>query len=211
LGDHPLKSYQTGAREFRRPCRQTRRGKYCDEIQLAQEAITPSYIFTYPQNSNVPTAAPSIRTVDFANLSYPWAVRINSKWTTTALQLRSGQTIKQGTIQDNVSLGQITYGHIAGDDSDDAVVILDVKSRDRSWTSSVFLFTLRSGLVVLLAKFEAGFTLRRVAAENGQLIVEADEIGDAGMCCPVGISKSRYKWAAGRFVQVGEIERHLFR
>lgn len=181
-------------------------------LQPAQKEAKSSDFFRYPGN-HIETAATSIRDIDFANFAYPWTTWVNSKLASTRLQLHSGQSVKQQGIQEDVKLAEVTYGDVTGDGVDDAIVRLNVRpngpTQDRAWMSSTFIYTLRPGFAVLLAEFDSGFTLRRVGVLNGDLVIETDEIGDLGMCCPVAVVESHYKWVSGRFIRTETKRRQL--
>ena len=192
----------SGAAEQKKSPSTPRQSQLSRPQQPVQAAGLPSDFFRYPA-IRIRTTAKSIRDIDFANYAYPW-ILLNSKAVSTTIRLRSGESAGLQNMQQQLKLADVTFGDVTGDGIDEAIVTLSVRSDglipDRSWMRSSFVYTLRSGFVALLAVFDSGFNLRRMAPVNGQLVIESDEIGDRGMCCPVAIVESHYKWVSGRFV-----------
>ena len=122
-----------------------------------------------------------------------------------------------------MDVAPIEYGDVTGDGREEAMVVLYAEVGGTSSSSDVFIYTLRDARPVLLWKFATGDRadggLRRIYAENGQLVVElagknkiigsdlyAPDGTRTGACCPSVFTRTRYKWIRGRFVRSGESE-----
>jgi hypothetical protein len=122
-----------------------------------------------------------------------------------------------------VDVTPIEYGDVTGDGREEAMVVLYAEVGGTSNSNDVFIYTLKNAKPVLLWKFATGDRadggLRRIYAENGQLVVELagkNKIigGDlyapygtgTGTCCPTVFTRTKYRWIRGRFVRSGVSE-----
>ncbi len=121
----------------------------------------------------------------------------------------------------SVGLGPITYGDVTGDGEEEALVELYAEAGGTEASEDVYIYTQQGGNPVLLWKFATGDRadggLRRIAAENGELVVELFGVGtaiqkklygteDVGACCPKHFTRTKYKWVAPQFQQDGPEE-----
>ena len=172
----------------------------------------------------------SIRDIDFRNFSYPSLP--TGKCSMNSLRVRNGKygstkNFSPGRTPEGgcwaVDVAPVEYGDVTGDGREEAVVELCAEVGGTSSSSDVFIYTLKNAKPVLLWKFATGDRadggLRRIYAENGQLVVELagkDKIigGDlyapdgtsTGACCPTVFTRTKYRWIRGRFVRSGEPE-----
>jgi hypothetical protein len=171
----------------------------------------PLVTFVYPPQT-VRTEATFIHDVDFRNFSYPW---IDFGPTNSLFLLRSGKSVKSHVDEMGVSFSSVRYGDLTGDGIEEALVLLDVSGGGSATWDLIYVYALQGGRLVLLAGFQPGERadggLRRVAVENGELVLDLNELGDSPHCCPAVFTTSRYRWTAGQFVQTGEIKRTSIR
>ena len=122
-----------------------------------------------------------------------------------------------------MTVGPVEYGDVTGDGSEEAIIVLYAELGGTESAEDVFIYTLRNRMPVLLWKFATGDRaeggLRRIYADNGELVVElagkdkiigrdlyADDGTSSGLCCPTLFTRTRYQWSNGRFRQRGEAE-----
>jgi len=147
------------------------------------------------------TSDHSIRSIDFANFTYPHdCVGIHKKEFT----LRNGEEQKS---MDKVPmrLSYLSYGDVTSDGKEEAMVVLSVSFTGGTMRlHCVYVYTLEGERPKLLWTFDTGDRanggLRQVYAESGQLIVERYKKTDNdGDCCAALITRTRYQWQNGRF------------
>ena len=165
-----------------------------------------------------------IRQLDFKNFTYPKLPTGKCSMAKVSLvngnyEARAGVKGKRPAVDCwSVALGPITYGDVTGDGQEEAMVELYAELGGTEAAEDVYIYTLQGGKPVLLWKFATGDRadggLRRIAAENGELLVELFGVGtaigkklygteDAGACCPRHFTRTRYKWVGTKFQQVG--------
>lgn len=168
-----------------------------------------------------------IRQLDFKNFTYPKLS--TGKCSMAEVSLVNGKYNAPEGIAGtrpavdcwSVDLGPITYGDVTGDGEEEAIVELYAEAGGTEASEDVYIYTLQGGNPILLWKFATGDRadggLRRIAAENGQLLVELfgvrTAIGkklygteDVGACCPKHFTRTRYKWVGTQFQQDGPEE-----
>jgi hypothetical protein len=175
----------------------------------------PLVSFLYPvQEVRIAPKVSSIREVDFSNFSY---LSVNPGFISShpAFTLAAGKNTKRDQDESGIMLGPVQYGNVTGDRSEQAIVVLSVRGGGSGTWNFVYIYGMREDLIVLLACFETGDRadrgLRRIATEPGTLILDLNELGTGGLCCPAAFTRTRYKWSAGRFVQIGEVGRHVLK
>lgn len=192
----------------------------------AAAAATPS-----PEPAAAPEPAPTpdtpIRKIDFANFGYPFPDEPRGG---TQIRLRDGEQpptefSEHGIPQDvGYGLTDVTYGDLTGDGDEEAIVTLHEIHSGTGISSYVYIYAhRRRHRPVLLWSFRAGDRadggLQKVAAENGELVVElmgrnkvigtnlyAHDGESQGACCPRSVTRTRYRWSRGRFRRTGEPE-----
>jgi hypothetical protein len=111
---------------------------------------------------------------------------------------------------------EAAYGDLTGDGLDEAAVVLYFTGGGSGAFSKGFVFAARAGRLILLATFEGGDRadggIRGVRIENGILSVRRNEPErmngvPVGLCCPVYLITTRYRWDGNRLVPVGEPEK----
>jgi hypothetical protein len=176
------------------------------------------------QASPVPDSP--IRRIDFENFSYPFPERPHGR---KKIRLRDGEQpptlFGEHGIPHNWGyiLSEVSYGDLTGDDIEEAIVILGIISSGSGIPNYVYIYTLRHGRPALLWSFETGDRadggLQKVAAENGELLIElrgrnkvigtdlyADDGTGKGDCCHDAFTRTRYRWLRGRFRHRGTPE-----
>lgn len=184
-------------------------------------SITPDQ--TPPKNrESKPEAA--IRQIDFKNFNYPKLP--TGKCSMNEVRMTNGRYNAPESIAGkipsvdcwSVALGAITYGDVTGDGEEEAIIELYAERGGTEASEDVYIYTLQGGNPVLLWKFETGDRAdggpRRIAAENGGLVIELFGVGtaigkklygteDVGACCPKHFTRTKYKWDGTRFQQSG--------
>ena len=182
---------------------------------------------TFAQRRNSP-----IRSVDFANFTYP------SKGAdlTDSSKAAKGNayTLRQGELPPKfgarnqllnvwLKFGSVVYGDLTGDGHEEAIVNLSWVTGGSAMPSLIYVYTLRKGRPKLLWAFETGDRadggLKAVYAANGELVLElygkdkiigrdlyADDGTKNGDCCPTFFTRTRYLWRGGHFVRHGQAE-----
>ena len=176
-------------------------------------------------NKSHPKSA--IRQIDFKNFTYPKLS--TGKCSGNEVHLINGRYDAPADIAGtrpavdcwSVALGQITYGDVTGDGEEEAIVELYAEAGGTEASEDVYIYALKSGSPELLWKFATGDRadggLRRVAAENGELVVDLFGVGtaigkklygteDVGACCPKHFTRTKYKWVGTEFQENGKEE-----
>jgi hypothetical protein len=159
-----------------------------------------------------PSHARGIRRIDFKNFVYDADgenVRVRR-----GRGSYSGQA--EGDFSYSVERVQVSYGDLTGDGREEAAVTLYYTGGGTGAFSKGFVFTMRRGRLALLAPFEGGDRaaggIREAAVEGGLLRVrrnEPERMNDVpvGLCCPVSVITTRYRWDGRGLVRVGEPEK----
>lgn len=179
------------------------------------------------QKKNESQPKSPIRQVDFKNFVYPKLP--TGKWPMDEVHLINGKYEAPETIPRktpsvdcwSVNFGSVTYGDVTCDGEEEAIVQLYAEAGGTEGSQDVYIYTLQAENPVLLWKFATGDRAdggpRRIAAENGELIIELfgveTAIGkklygteDVGACCPKHFTRTRYKWVGSQFHQDGPEE-----
>lgn len=160
-----------------------------------------------------PKPVHNIRQVDFKNFVY------NADGETVRVRRGHGSYSERGDMDFAYSVErvQVSYGDLTGDGRDEAAVTLHYYDGGGTGAfSKGFVFTLRRGRLALLTHFEGGDRaaggIREAAVEGGLLRVrrnEPERMNDVpvGLCCPVSVITTRYRWDGRALVQVGKPEK----
>jgi hypothetical protein len=150
----------------------------------------------------------SIRSVDFENFTFPGDPIFGKK----KFKLLNGH-FQGDRGREPIGLMHIGYGDVTNDGVEEAIVSLVVTVKGGTAKPHLnYVYTLADGKPKLLWSFDTGDRadggLRRIYAENGNLIVERyNSEGSRGDCCPVFFERTRYRWNGKRFQQFGVIEK----
>ena len=167
------------------------------------------------QNSQVESKSASsppspIRYIDFDNLSYPDYPDYSSD-RSSRIALKAGEGHPT----------YINYGDMTGDGVEDAMVVLGIETRGSAIPHIVYIYTLENNRPKLLWHFETGDRvdggLRRIYAENGELVVElfgrgkiigrnlyADECTRGESPYSYIVTRSCYQWRGNNFQLKGK-------
>ena len=186
----------------------------------------PVYRYVY-NNLTSNRQSAGIRAADFANYSYSAAaVYTNRKTFTLKDGMYEGLLIPgcKGSALDchePVSLVAQTYGDVTRDGVEEAMVVLTESIRGSAIPYYIYVFGIEKKRPKLLWAVATGDRaeggLRKVYSENGELVIELYGngarvngnvfAGDGnGACCPLSITRTRYRWKENRFVQQGKSE-----
>lgn len=156
----------------------------------------------------------SIRSVDFANFSFPWLRELgDSKQTFT---LRSGE-LKPSRDENRmvkemgVTLQSIVYGDVTGDGEEEAMVVLSMVTGGSAIPHATYIYRSENGRPTLVWAFSTGDRaeggLRRVYSDKGELVIERySPVNSKGACCPTLFTRTYYKWQHKQFDQSGKEE-----
>jgi hypothetical protein len=197
----------------------------------SRQAPTPSppAVVANPQAQPSPTPDSPIRRFDFANFTFPKLA--SKKCNASTIRLHEGRydapedrvPRKLPSVDCwSVTLGNVNYGDVTGDDEEEAIVMLYAELGGTEGAQDVFVYGLDHGKPRLLWKFVTGDRAdggpRRIYAENGELVIELYGVGAAigkklygteegvGACCPRHFTRTRYRWAGGHFQEIGKPE-----
>lgn len=162
----------------------------------------------------------SIRSVDFANFTYPWTTDLG-----LAGSSKKTFTLKDGGLSEKsdevgMSLLSVVYGDLTGDGADEAMVVLAVSTNGSVIPHAVYAYTLEEKQPRLLWAFSTGDRadggLRNIYADQGDFVVElygkgkvlgtdlyADDGSRAQTPYPYCFTQTRYKWDGTQFKQKG--------
>lgn len=165
----------------------------------------------------------SISKIDFKNFTYPWTE--GQKIDEETFTLKNGEKAIDFDKSNGASLDKIEYGDVTNDGEKEAMISIAPETGGNCQCEMVFIYTLENKKLKLLWSFDtwdrAIGGLKRVYAENGELIVEVfgddkfenDEWefslpkeGAGGLCCPTTFTKFRFKWNGKKFVVEGKPE-----
>ncbi len=171
-----------------------------------------------PQTASPQRPGSSIRSVDFANFTYPWPADLidpaNPKKT---FSLRGGERPqardRRGFIgQGGVFLGPVAYSDVTGDGAEEAILYVGIQTGGSAMPGIVYIYTLRGGRPTPLWYFSTGDRadggLHKVYAENGELVVElyGPKRRWEGAGQLMRVTRRRYEWRGNRFRQKGREE-----
>jgi len=150
-----------------------------------------------------------IRQVDFQNFAY----NVGSE----SMRISGGGGTYNGRGKEvfsySVERVRVSYGDLTGDGKNEAAVTLYYTGGGTGAFSKGFVFTLRQGRLVLLAHFAGGDRadggIREVSIQDGLLRVQRNEPErmnevPVGLCCPLYLITTVYRWDGSNLVQVGE-------
>ena len=166
-----------------------------------------------PSSSNEPTVTPPpvtptnrIRTIDFRNFTYHWY----PKWDYSA-STRSTVVLKDGVMEVNApsegneprsfEFVNVAYADLTGDDREEAVVTLSIRSGGTSRTHCIFVYTLSGESPELLWVHETGDRavegLRNAYIQDRSLVIEQYDplFGNTAKT----FTRSYYQWSAKSF------------
>ena len=160
-----------------------------------------------------PRASRAARRLDFQNFTY------QSGGEFIRVVRGRGTYRPSGDAGPSYSVEKVTVarGDLTGDGREEAAVVLYFTGGGTGAFSKGFLFAVSKGRpTLLLATFEGGDRadggIREVSIKDGLLSVRRDEperMGDVpvGLCCPLYLITTRYRWDGRRLVRFAEPEK----
>jgi hypothetical protein len=105
-----------------------------------------------------------------------------------------------------------TYGDLNGDGANEAVVLSVCNTGGTGNFTEGFIYTLRGGKPVLIARIEGGDRayggIRSAVVAKGLLVVDQNDPGeDGGACCPEFAVKTTYKLSGDKLIEQGRAAR----
>jgi len=186
-------------------------------------SASPSVTTSAPTNAQSQPMSP-IRQIDFDNFTYSYLP--TGKCSMHKVRLINGRYDAPKNIAGSrpaidcwsVAMANVMYGDVTDDGEEEAFVELYAEFGGTEASSDVYIYTLKGGKPRLLWKFATGDRadggLRRIAGEDGKLVVELFGVGtaigkklygteDTGACCPKHFTRSWYRWTGTRFKPEG--------
>jgi hypothetical protein len=169
-------------------------------------------------SSGFVSAQSSIRQVDFKNFIYPLSgpllAHSELKWLGDPKDGYSKLKpihLVNGEDQIGFTLQSVSYANLTGDGKEDAIVVLLYQTGGTQNTHYVYIYSFEAGKPKLLAYCHTGSRgysgLYKVYSERGTLVFELlDPKKMQGECCSKGFVRTRYRWANGRFEEIGAPE-----
>ena len=164
-------------------------------------------------------AQSDIRGVDFKNFSfYPFCAGEEAEKVT----VRNGEFSSEKKMDDYVDrfffrIFSVTYGDLNRDKKDEAIILSVCNTGGTGNFSEGYVYTLRAGKPVLLARIPGGDRaiggLREAKVENGLLVVDRNhpELNQAS-CCAEYAAVSRYRLIGKKLNPIGRaVSRELYR
>ena len=159
-----------------------------------------------------PRAVHDIRRFDFRNFAYDTGG--------DQVRVRGGRGTYRGRGEEvftySIERVSVTYGDLNGDGKEEAAVTLFYTGGGTGAFSTGFVFALRRGRLSLLAPFEGGDRadggIREVRIRDGLLRVQRNEPErmnnvPVGLCCPLYLLTTTYRWDGKGLIQVGETQK----
>ena len=176
-----------------------------------------------------PAAASSVRSIDFANFTYPWTEGLRDPHRgRQTFSLKNGELPATRDAEGRVDgmgvyLSHVDYQDVTGDWREDAIIVMSILTGGSALPNLVYIYQWRANKPHLLWTFDTGDRadggLRRIKAESGSLTIELYGKGKlvgsnyykadgmtGGACCPTHFTRTHYKWNGRRFVRKGKSE-----
>ncbi|MGB7207418.1 MAG: hypothetical protein WBD27_02045 [Pyrinomonadaceae bacterium] len=147
----------------------------------------------------------SIRSVDFGSFTYTWPLDYAVGTRSARKFTLNGGELEMTKHQMGVSLSNVIYGDVTGDDVEEAIVALSIRTGGSAIPGIVYVFAFRSGRPSQLWSFSTGDRadggLRETYSEDGNLVVEVfgPKRRDEADGQPKRFTRSRYVWRNQRF------------
>jgi hypothetical protein len=159
-----------------------------------------------------------IRKIDFKNFTYePECASEDVRKITVKNGEFSSEKQEEGYVDRfYFNVIAISYGDLNGDNSEEAIILTNCNTGGTGQFTEGFVYTLKDGKPALFSRIPGGDRayggLRAARVENGQLVVEANDVGpEGGACCPEFVVTTRYDVSSGKLKQIGKPDkRNLF-
>jgi hypothetical protein len=159
-------------------------------------------------------AQKDIQTVDFKNFTYEASCAFEEakKITVADGEVSEEKEVDGYTDRFFFKVFDTAYGDLDGDKKDEAIVLTVCNTGGTGNFTEGFIYGMNDGKPVLLARIPGGDRayggLREARVENGLLVVESNDVGEAGgACCPEFVVTSRYKVTDGKLAESGKSDR----
>jgi len=167
------------------------------------------------------TKSSIIRSIDFANFTYPWVSDFGEPHTSFTL-VRGKYSGSPSLLP--MDLFSVTYADVTGDSLEDGIVVLSVLvERAPAAPHAAYLYAIEKNKPRLLWAFATGDRsdggLRRIYGDDGKLLIElygkgkvvgadlyADDGSDAEVPYPYYFTRTRYEWTGTKFQQIAPSE-----
>jgi hypothetical protein len=168
--------------------------------------------------STAALAQSGIQKVDFKNFTYkPFCAGEDPLLVTVKNGEFSKEEQQEGYVDHfYFNVFGITYGDLTGDRQPEAIVLTACNTGGTGNFSEGFIYTLKAGKPLLLARIEGGDRaydgLRSAVVENGLLAVDRNDAGEnGGACCPEFAVTTNYKLTGDKLIVSGTpVRRELY-
>jgi hypothetical protein len=159
-----------------------------------------------------------IQKVDFKNFTYlPYCAGEDPQKVTVKNGEFSKEEQQDGyTDRFYFNVFNVTYSDLTGDGQPEAIVLTVCNTGGTGNFSEGFIYTLKAGKTLLLARIEGGDRayngLRSAVVENGLLAVDRNDVGEnGGACCPEFAVTTKYKLTGDKLIASGTpVRRELY-
>ena len=158
------------------------------------------------------SAQTDIKTIDFKNFTYEPFCAGEEK---TKITVKDGEFSMETKISEEYTerssfgVRDAAYGDLTGDGKDEAIILSNCNTGGTGQFSEGFIFSLKNGKPVLLARIAGGDRamggLREARVENGLLVVESNE-GTAS-CCAEFVVTDKYRLTDAKLTATGKSTR----
>lgn len=156
----------------------------------------------------------SIRSVDFANFTFPWLSELgdpNETFTLRSGELKPSRGENRKVEGMGITLQSIVYDDVTGDGEEEAMVVLSMVTGGSAIPHATYIYASQNSKLTLLWAFSTGDRaeggLRRVYSDKGELVIERySPVNSKGDCCPTLFTRVHYKWQDNQFGQRGKEE-----
>lgn len=145
-------------------------------------------------------AQKDIKDVDFSNFTYEPYCAGEDKQKITVKDGEFSEEKQADGYTDRLFFKafNVTYGDLTGDNKDEAIVLTVCNTGGTGNFTEGFIYGIKSGKTALIARIPGGDRayggLREAYPDKGVLVVESNDVGEAGgACCPEFVVTSYYK------------------
>lgn len=145
-------------------------------------------------------AQKDIKDVDFSNFTYEPYCAGEDKQKITVKDAEFSEMKEVDGFPDRLYFKafNVTYGDLTGDNKDEAIILTVCNTGGTGNFTEGFIYGIKAGKTALIARIPGGDRayggLREAYAEKGVLVVESNDVGEAGgACCPEFVVTSYYK------------------
>lgn len=150
------------------------------------------------------SAQTNIHKFDFENFTYS-SVFCGDEGKPTDIKVLNGRFEKKsGDEYLRLEVQSVNYGDLSGDGKDEAVIITVCNTGGTGQFSEGYIYSIKNNKPALTGRIaggdRAGGGLVSAKIENGLLVVESNEEGGSGLCCPEFIVTDKFRLNGNKLV-----------